>query len=499
MTDSNSSSNISSKTNTPIRVRFAPSPTGSLHLGGARTALYNYLFAKNQGGEFILRCEDTDLERSSEESLRTQLADLAWLGLNWDEGIDAITLEDKGDHAPYRQSKRTANYIKHAEQLISKGQAYYCFLTDEDVLKQKEQAKEKGSVYQITSPYRYLSLSEAKAKIAAGEKATVRFKIPEQDVNYTFTDLVRGEVTLPSHMVGDFVLMRTNGMPVYNFCCVIDDAAMEITHVLRGEEHLSNTLRQLMLYEVFNYKKPEFGHLSMILGENKKKLSKRDAAVSCDDFKQQGFLPQAVLNYVALLGWSSKSGEEVFSFDNLIKDFSVERVNAAAAVFDIKKMRWINQHHIRMLSKKDLWEKLQPFFKQANLDLNTDPKWQDKSLELFTQNLEVLSDAIELYKPLADNIFDIKPESHEVLEWEATKPVIKSWIEQVEAINTDYLSADEFNEILNNIKTQCDVKGKNLFMPIRVAIIGAPHGAELKSLVPLLKKEVLLARANTCI
>ena len=485
---------INSPSKRPIRVRFAPSPTGSLHLGGARTALYNYLFAKHNNGEFILRCEDTDLERSSEESLKKQISDLSWLGLHWDEGPDANTLQDHGEYGPYRQSNRIDSYLQHAEQLINQGKAYYCFLTDDEITKQKEQAVIKGSVYQVTSPYRDLTLDEAKAKLDNGEKATVRFKIPEQDVNYTFTDLVRGDITLPSHMVGDFVLMRTNGMPVYNFCCAIDDNAMQISHVLRGEEHLSNTLRQLMLYEAFGYTPPEFGHLSMILGENKKKLSKRDAAVSCDDFRQQGFLPQAVLNYIALLGWSSKSGEEIFSFSNLIKEFSIERINPSAAVFDIKKMRWINQHHIRMLSKRELWKELEPFFKEADLKLNQDPAWQDRSLDLFSQNLEVLSDAIDLYKPLAANKFEVSAEAKEVLAWDTSKSVIDTWVKYLKSVDCEYLSEEQFSEALNLIKSECGVKGKQLFMPIRVAIIGAPHGAELKGLVPLLRVVELIGR-----
>ena len=482
-----------------IRVRFAPSPTGSLHLGGARTALYNFLFAKNKSGDFLLRCEDTDKERSSEESLRTQLQDLDWLNLKWDEGPDAKTLEDFGPHAPYRQSKRLESYLKHAEKLIEAGMAYYCFLTDEQISEQKQKAKESGGPYQVKSPYRDLPPNEAKEKLANGEKATVRFKIPESDDLYKFTDLVRGEITLPSHMVGDFVLMRTNGMPVYNFCCVIDDAAMEITHVFRGEEHLSNTLRQLMLYEAFGYKAPEFGHLSMILGENKKKLSKRDAAVSCDDFKSQGFLPEAVLNYIALLGWSCASGEEIFTLDELVKNFTIDRLNPAAAVFDVKKMRWINQQHIRKLSHDKLWQEIKPFLDNANLNLPDDKSWQNKSLELFAQNLEVLHDAVELYTPLAENTFEISDEAKDVLSWDKTKDVIQSWVNELNNLDKDFISADEFAEILNTIKATCEVKGKELFMPIRVAIIGKPHGAELKMLIPLLSKEVLLRRANKCL
>ena len=483
------------------RSRFAPSPTGSLHLGGARTALYNYLFAKNNSpeGEFILRCEDTDLQRSTEESLATQIQDLNWLELNWDEGPDPKTLKDNGPHGPYRQSQRTDLYQTYINKLIELDLAYYCFLTDEEALAQKEAAKAAHQAYQVTSPYRNMPIHEAREKIKNGEKATVRFKIPEQDIDYTFTDLVRGEVTLPSHMVGDFVLMRTNGMPVYNFCCVIDDNAMKITHVLRGEEHLSNTLRQLMLYKALKYTPPQFGHLSMILGENRKKLSKRDSAVSCDDFKQKGFLPQALLNYIALLGWSSESGEEIFELKDLIKEFSIDRVHSAAAIFDVKKLTWINQQHIRKLTPEHLWEQLKPFLDQAGLNLNQDPSWVKQSLELFTPNLETLTDAIALYTPLADNKFAITEQAAEVLTWTTSKQVISTWISEIKKINSNYLTTEQFSKLLNQIKSDCAVKGKELFMPIRVAVIGAPQGAELKALIPLLKTKTLLQRAEMCL
>ncbi|MEE9451895.1 MAG: glutamate--tRNA ligase [Gammaproteobacteria bacterium] len=482
-----------------IRVRFAPSPTGSLHLGGARTALYNYLFAKKHDGQFILRVEDTDAERSTQEALQTQLADLHWLGLSWDEGPDANTLKDIGPHAPYCQSLRLETYQKYVDQLLTNEQAYYCFLTDEEIKQQREAAQVARKPYQVHSPYRDLPPDQAQQKLQQGDKATVRFKIPSDKINYTFTDLVRGAVTLPSDMVADFVILRADDMPVYNFSCVIDDALMAISHVFRGEEHLSNTLRQLMLYEALNFTAPEFGHLSMILGENKKKLSKREAAVSCHDFQQQGYLPQAILNYIALLGWTDPDGRDILSLTELVQAFSAEGLNASPAVFDRQRLKWVNAQHLRQMPAPDLWQAITPFLQQAGLTLPQDPTWQSKSLQLFVTDMEILEDAIERYRPLDDKEFKLNEEALEVLQWDSSSTVVAKWQTLIEQHAQSYLSAEDFQKILESIKHDCQVKGKHLFMPIRVAVIGKPHGAELKSLVQLLNKEQLKQRAQQCL
>jgi nondiscriminating glutamyl-tRNA synthetase len=488
--------NLKGSTMKPVRVRFAPSPTGSLHLGGARTALYNYLFAKHHGGQFIVRVEDTDAQRSSAENMRTQLRDLHWLGLQWEEGIDAQQLLSHGAHAPYRQSERLAIYREYADRLLANGQAYYCFLSDAQIDAQREQAKKEKRPYQVHSPYRDLPLAEAQAKLATGEIATVRFKTPIQPTDYHLTDMVRGDVTFPSNMVADFVILRATGMPVYNFCCVIDDALMAITHVFRGEEHLPNTLRQLMLYEAFDMTPPQFGHLSIILGDDKKKLSKRQGAVSCDEFRAQGFLPQALLNYIALLGWSDESGRDIFSLPELCEAFSATRLNAAAAVFDRKKLLWVNSQHIRRLPADELWAALQPWFAKAQLTLPEDKDWQQKSLALFTPNLTTLSDAIDLYRPFAKGAFQISEEANEVLTWPTTPPVIQHWIEQLQTYRENYLTQQDLQTISEQLKQHCQVKGKPLFMPLRVAMLGKPQGAELKLLVELLPRTQLIERAQ---
>lgn len=481
-----------------VRVRFAPSPTGYLHVGGARTALYNYLFARHHQGQFILRIEDTDEARSTEESLRMQIADLQWLGLKWNEGPDPETLQDRGSFGPYRQSQRLTIYQEYAQKLLAQGQAYYCFLTDAEIEAQRQKAKDENRPPQVDSPYRDLSLEAAQAKIQAGESAVVRFKTGAKR-DYKFVDLVRGEVTFPSDMVGDFVLLRSSGMPVYNFCCAVDDALMKITHVFRAEEHLSNTLRQMMIYEALGFDLPQFGHLSIILGPDKQKLSKRHGATSCKEYAERGYLPEALNNFLALLGWSSPMGQEILSIKDLVAQFNPERLHSAAAVFDEQKLKWMNATHLRALDHKELWKNLEPFFKEAGLSFQEDPEWQDRAVSVFKTSMETLRDAIELFRPLAQGPLDITDEGKDALSWDTSRSVVEKWQELVASQKQDYMTEEQFLQLQDRIKEECQVKGKQLFMPIRVAIIGKPHGAELKTLVPLLDKQSLLARAQAAL
>ncbi len=477
----------------PVRVRFAPSPTGYLHVGGARTALYNYLFAKQNGGQFILRIEDTDLERSTNESLRMQIDDLMWLGLQWDEGVDPVTLKSTGPFSPYRQSERLSIYNQYAQILLEKDLAYYDFRTDDDL---EEIKKNSAQFTQIPRPDPIVSLSEAKARIEKGEKAVIRFKV-EGGTDHVIHDLVRGDVRLPEEMVGDFVLMRSNGMPVYNFCCAIDDALMEITHVFRAEEHLSNTLRQKMIYDALGFQIPQFGHLSLILGEDKQKLSKRHGATSCNQYKELGYLPEALLNFIALLGWSPGEDQEILTLKEMIEKFDVSRLNPSGAVFDEEKFKWMNGIHLRSLPHEDLWRRLQPIFKEAKIDLPDNKEFIDRSLMTFKTKMENLNDAIELFKPVDSKYFTLTQEGKEVMGWEKSKKVIETWFELIQENKNDFLTSVEFDQIQNSVKEKSEASGKFLFMPIRVAVIGQPHGADLKMLVPLLQKSSLLERAQT--
>ncbi|MDZ4661638.1 MAG: glutamate--tRNA ligase [Pseudomonadota bacterium] len=481
-----------------VRTRFAPSPTGYLHVGGARTALYSYLYAKHTGGEYVLRVEDTDQVRSTEDALKMQVEDLLWLGLNWDEGPDPKTLKDLGSFAPYRQSQRLEIYKKYSDQILAQGKAFYCFCTDEDLERKRQKAMKEGRPPHYDGTCRKIDIETAKQKISRGEKGAVRFLVTHtHDVK--FNDLIRGEVVFPPGMLGDFILLRSDGMPVYNFCCTIDDALMEITHVLRAEEHLSNTLRQLLIYEALGFEIPIFGHLSIILGADRQKLSKRHGDTSCHEYKEKGYLPEAIKNYIALLGWSSPKGQEIFTESELIEQFDLDRLNPAAAVFDEVKLKWVNAQYIRTMPHAELWQKLLPFFDGAGLKLPSDIEWQDKAIGLMKTSMETLVDAVELFRPLSLTELDLNDEGKEVLKWETSFKVITKWREKIEGCGKMYLSTAEFDAIINSVKDECNVKGKFLFMPTRVAIIGKPHGAELKQLVPLLSKDVLVARANRCL
>ncbi len=486
-----------------VRVRFAPSPTGYLHVGGARSALFNYLFAKKNNGKFILRIEDTDVARSTDESLKMMVQDLVWLGLEWDEGVHPITLKDMGPCAPYRQSQRLHYYKKYADELLNSGKAYYCFMTDLELETVREKNKADGTHAHIESPYADWTLAQAQAEIVTGKTAVVRFKTKHLRKDYILNDLIRGEVKFPSDMVGDFVILRSDGMPVYNFCCVIDDALMKISHVLRAEEHLPNTLRQLMIYEGLGFPIPQFGHISLVLDDDRQKLSKRKGAVACDNFRRDGYLPEAMNNFMALMGWSHPEGCELFSMDDMKNLFSLERLNASGAVFDRVKLKWMNSQYLRAMDSQLLWKSILPFLTEAKIqlpnDLTSDLKWQMQSVEVFKPKMEIFSDSVSLYEVFDDSKFVIHPESDEFLKIETTKMVLQTWKDLVSEIQTEFMTTEDFMRIENEIKTKANVKGKNLFMPMRVAVIGKPHGTELKLIVPLMKKSSLIARAEKVI
>ncbi len=476
-----------------VRVRFAPSPTGYLHVGGARTALYNWLYAKKKGGKFILRVEDTDQERSTIEALNMQVGDLKWLGLLWDEGFDV-----GGPHTPYKQSERLSIYKQKANELIDAGKAYPCFCTEQDLEKKKEIAQKEGRPPHYDGTCRNLDVQQSLKRMAGGDKAAIRFKV-DSSKSYTFHDLIRNEVTFPPNMVGDFIVLRSDGMPVYNFCCVVDDGMMKITHVLRAEEHLSNTLRQMMIYESFNWPLPLFGHLSIILGEDRQKLSKRHGATSCHEFMKQGYLPEALLNFISLLGWSSPTAQEIFSIDELIKQFDLDRMTPSPAVFDQKKFNWVNATHLRALPNEELWSRLVPYLDEHKVGYKKDVAWQSQALEAFKSSMETLMDGVQLFRYIDDNHFEVSAEGLETLKWKEAEPVLRAWIDVVRNHPHDFITEAEFADLQNKVKDQSGQKGKFLFMPMRVSVIGKPHGTELKLLIPLIHKKVLIERAEKCL
>ena len=533
-----------------MKTRFAPSPTGSLHIGGARTALYNYLLAKRHHGSFVLRIEDTDQERNTQASLNSLLEELTWLGLTWDEGpkpTDAA--QYNGPNGPYCQSQRHAIYQAYAEKLLKKDQAYYCFATEEEIADQKEASNETHS-FKFQSPYRNLSLIDAEKKLSEGHQAVIRYKNTHQDEVFHFNDLVRGDIELPGNMIGDFVILRRDKSPVYNFCCAIDDATMEITHVLRGEEHLPNTLRQIMIYEALDLKKPAFGHLSLILDQDHKKLSKRSGASSISDFRKLGYTQEGLLNYLALLGWSDPDHREILSLSDLAESFSTDRLNPAAPMYDMEKLRWVNSQHIKAYPIEKLCQSIHPFI--DNLDIPKDPEWLVKCLGFFHQDFHTLTEAPDILRG-----YTISPPAYtkdvaDILEWDTTITVLSQWAEkllqftanltestvekQIEQLhqalpdadtkmsqsldqlientlkNTPtlnytamsnalnlrddvYLPLENYQALIKEIQKEQSIKGKQLFMPIRIAMIASPHGADMKIIIQILSLKQLILRS----
>ena len=472
-----------------IRVRFAPSPTGVLHAGGARTALFNFLFAKKHGGRFILRVEDTDLDRNQEHFLTEQLEALKWLGLEWDEGV-----EKAGECGPYRQSQRLDIYKQYAQKLLDIGKAYYCFLTDDELNQLKKTAQEQDKAFRVRSPYRDWSLDQALKKQKTGAKPVIRFKMPDVVKNYAIKDLVRGKVEFPSDMVGDFILIRSNDRPVYNFCCAIDDALMKISHIFRAEEHLPNTLRQLMIFEALSWTPPIYGHLSLILSADKKKLSKREGASSCLEYKEQGYLPSALNNFLALLGWNPKDNKEVFSFPELVSKFSEKNLNPAAAVFDENKLKWINTRHIRSMDYKEFWKMLEPLLDKNKISFLNTEALKEKSFHALKSSFATLKEAVEVFLLLGD--FKIGSSVQEIMAWSHTKSLIVLWKKELEKLKTEHLSAEDFKNIQNSIKTQLNIKGAFLFKPLRAVMIGQTEGLDLKVIVDLIPRKTLIKRAD---
>ena len=476
-------------------MRFAPSPTGYLHVGGARTALFNYLFAKKQQGSFILRIEDTDQDRNQEQAITPLLNSLKWLGLDWDEGpvIQGRSISSKGPYAPYRQQERLSIYKDKALSLINKDKAYYCFMSPEEEAEQKQKAIKEGRPFRVSSPYRNETLKSAKEKIQQGQKFCIRFKTSKRDESYQFKDLVRGELSFPSANLGDFILIRSDGFPVYNFSCAVDDSLMQISHIFRGEEHLSNTMKQQMIQKALGFSVPQAGHLSIILDKSKKKLSKRSGSESVEHYKKEGYLPSALINFLSLLGWNPKTEKEFFSKEELIESFNVEALNSSSAVFDEGKLLWLNEEHIKKLSVEDLAEVLIPFIKNTpvkKLELN-------QLLPALRSGFKSLKQSAQMLEMFLEGGFELKKSAHEALNWANSKILLTKWIDFLQQAGKDHLTLEDFKSFQKTIQKENHIKGKEFFMPLRCALMGQPEGLEIKLLVTLLNTKTLLKRARS--
>jgi glutamyl-tRNA synthetase len=458
-----------------VRVRFAPSPTGLLHIGSVRTAFINYLFAKKVNGKFILRIEDTDVARSTKESTDAILNGLKWLNINWDEG-------------PYFQSERIEIYKIYLNLLVENGSAYPCFCKKEEIEKEKEETLKKGKIYKYSGKCRNLSLEERERRIKNNEEHVYRFKV--QSGKIKFYDLIKGEMEFDNENLDDFIILRSDGMPVYNFSCVVDDIEMKITHVIRGEDHLTNTHKQILIYNAIGAKKPEFGHLPLILGKDREKLSKRHGSVSIEEFMREGFLPQAILNYIFLIGFSLKENKEIFNIDEMVNLFSFEKISKSSPVFDHDKLRWINSYYIRNLNEYVLLEISKDFIPKELFN-----KGEEFLIKLFKEikgNIKVLSDIENLteyfYKEPNYNIDILK----EIKDNKKFLPFLKIFYEKIK--NLDNFKDQIIENIVNEIISDLNLKLKDIAQPLRYILTGRFASPGLFILMELLGKEVVLKR-----
>jgi nondiscriminating glutamyl-tRNA synthetase len=477
-----------------MRVRFAPSPTGQLHVGNARTALFNWLLARGQGGTFMLRIEDTDAERSTRESEASVLRDLRWLGLEWDEGPDI-----GGAFGPYRQSERLHLYDSYSKELVSAGTAYYCFCSTAQLEAERREAVAAGRPALYPGTCRTVPREQARARMAAGERPAIRFRVPDGR-EVVFTDAVRGEVRFQTEVIGDPVIVRGDGTPAYNFAVVVDDALMEVTHVIRGEDHISNTPRQILLYEALGFAPPTFAHLSLVMGPDHAPLSKRHGATSVDEFRAKGYLPEALINYLALIGWSPGGNDELLPVDELVRRFSLDAVGHSAGVFDEEKLAWVNRHYLKVADPVRLAELSVPYFVDAGVEMRPD-----------SRGLEFLASAMPIASGSVDRLAQVPARLAFLFDYDATRALVdRQALEEMQAgparaviaalaeelAAAPRLDRAKFREAANRVKARTSLKGKALFHPIRVALTGRAEGPELDLAVPAIDRGAELAASS---
>lgn len=481
-----------------IRLRFAPSPTGFIHIGSIRTALYNYLFSRKNNGKLILRIEDTDQTRLVEGAIENLIESLNWSGIEYDEGVfvENGKIVQKGDYGPYIQSERLDIYQKYVDKLIDKGNAYYCFCSRERLESLREEQKTKGLVPKYDGFCRNVSLEEAKERISKGEEYVVREKLP-QNYDIKFHDLVRGDIVINTNDIDDQVLLKSDGFPTYHMAVVVDDHLMKITHIVRGEEWLPSTPKHIYLYEAFGWEKPVYVHLPTVLNKDRKKLSKRQGDVGVEDFRDKGYLPEGLINYLALVGWSPETNEEILSMEDLINQFSFERVSRAGGIFDKDKLDWVNGHYIRNKPIDETTKLAIPYLINAGL---MDEKFAETNFEwvkLLVQTVqESLSTVGEISKKVEfifrDHLDIVEEDAIEIIKGEQVIHVlqgIKEELNNIEEIDQEYAKG-----FMKKIQKATGVKGKNLFMPARVALTGTAHGPEFVNVLVLLGKEKILER-----
>ncbi|EMX4406121.1 TPA: glutamate--tRNA ligase [Listeria innocua] len=480
-----------------VRVRYAPSPTGFLHIGNARTALFNYLFARHNDGDFIIRIEDTDAKRNVADGEESQMKNLKWLGMDWDEGVDV-----PGKYGPYRQSERQSIYEPLIQQLLDKGLAYKCYCTEEELEAEREKQKANGEMPRYSGKCRHLTKEQQAEKEAQGFKPSIRFKVPANET-ITFNDMVKDDVSFESNGIGDFVIAKKDGIPTYNFAVAVDDHLMEISHVLRGDDHISNTPKQILIYNAFGWEPPIFGHMTLIVNESRRKLSKRDGSIIqfIEQYRDLGYLPEALFNFIAMLGWSPEGEEEIFSKEEFIKMFDPKRLSKSPALFDNVKLTWVNNQYVKKLPLNDVVELSLPHLQKAGVvsaDLDqAELGWVHKLVSLYHEQMSYGAEIVplsEMFFADAESItFD--EEEKAVLAEETVPTVISAFKKELEAL--DVLEAAEVKAAIKRVQKETGVKGKGLFMPIRIVTTGEMHGPELPLAIEVLGLEKVLNRLDT--
>lgn len=474
-----------------VRTRFAPSPTGYLHVGGARTALFNWLYAKHCGGEFILRIEDTDVARSTEASVTAILDGMKWLGLGWDEGPEV-----SGPSGPYFQSQRLDIYQDYTRELVGRGKAYPCFCTQEELAAQREEAQKNNISFKYSGKCRNLDRAEAKRRIEEGNPHVIRLRVPENE-SVVVEDLVHGDVTFNASELDDFILIRSDGMPTYNFTCVVDDALMEITHVLRGDDHLSNTPKQILIYRAFGtLPMPKFGHIPMILGSDRTRLSKRHGATSVMSYREDGYLPQAMVNYLARLGWAH-GDQEIFTMQELVDLFTVEKISKTAAVFDVNKLQWLNAHYIKSVAPEELldevryqWEMLGAIPDSAKVEKS----WLAAVIKAHQERARTLKELAE-----HSRFYFKAPESYDPKGVEknfkpTTAAMFKTLVERLSKLEP--FNHGSIEPVYRTLAEELGLKAGEVIQPCRLAFTGATVSPGLFEVAELLGKEETINRLN---
>ncbi|MDH5717810.1 MAG: glutamate--tRNA ligase [Spirochaetia bacterium] len=503
--------------NKPVRTRFAPSPTGYLHVGGARTALFNYLYARAKKGTFVLRIEDTDQVRSDEKSRQQMIESMVWLGLEWDEGD-----EKGGEFGPYKQSERLEIYQNHAQMLVEKNKAYLCFCSNEELEAKKKQREAMGLPPVYDGKCRSLSTEEVEKKKQEKKDMVIRFKMPKEEI--IVKDIVQGDVKFDSSLIGDFIIIKSDNFPSYNFAVVVDDILMKISHVIRGVGHLSNTPRQIAIYKAFECDEPEWAHVSEIVGSDHKKLSKRHGATAITSFRDMGYSPEAFLNYMSLLGWSPPDGIEFMKKEKIISQFDIERCNKSPSMFDVfdlsqadgvelselnhfelekylfakSKLNWLSNNHIREMSEERYLKDVMPFVIESKQV--PESELNGKTLKDILLSLRVYLDYLSQIEKYIGDFFDKFEISNTAIEW-LKKPFAKKLTETFADLiekETNW-HKDQISNLIKESGNICDLKGKDLFMTIRSASTGKTEGLELPVYLTLLGKERVLKRLKNSI